>query len=51
MQIQIYPQASFTETRQEGWWTDQSAWRDFAAESIKLAYYLVAGHIPLKFSY
>lgn len=51
MQIQIYPQASFTETRQEGWWTDQSARRDFAAESVKLAYYLVKGHIPLKFSY
>ncbi|MFO7569156.1 MAG: hypothetical protein R6W75_05105 [Smithellaceae bacterium] len=51
LKIEIYPRASFTESQREKWWTDPGARRDMAAETIKLLYYLAAGHIPLKFSY
>jgi len=51
LHIRIYPLASFTDHSKEKWWTDQSAWREFATESAKLIYYLAGGHLPFKFSY
>lgn len=51
LQIKIYPMAVFTDHRQDQWWKDERGWRGFGAESLKLLYYLAAGHIPLKFSY
>ena len=51
LNIKIYPLASFTDFNQERWWVDETGWRDFAAESAKLFYYLLGGHLPLKFSY
>lgn len=50
-QMKIYPLAAFTDHRQVEWWKDERGWRTFGAESLKLLYYLAAGHIPLKFSY
>lgn len=49
--IRIYPHALFTENGREKWWEDTKGWRDFCGESLKLLYYLAAGHIPFKFSY
>ena len=49
--ITIYPQACFGEYGSEKWWTQDFGKRDFAAESAKLAYYLIWGHIPFKLSY
>ena len=49
--IKIYPLASFTDFNMEKWWTSESGWREFLAESGKLFYYLLCRHIPFKFSY
>ena len=50
-QIKIYPQACFTGYQAENWWEQERGARDFSAESVKLAYYLLMGHIPFRFSY
>ncbi|MCG6537666.1 MAG: hypothetical protein L7F78_23865, partial [Syntrophales bacterium LBB04] len=50
LKIKIYPMACFTDHQQDKWWNDQTGWRDFGAESIKLLYYLVSGHLPFRFS-
>jgi hypothetical protein len=50
-QIKIFPAACFTEYELDKWWERYPAIRDFGAEALKLAYYLVGRHIPLKFSY
>ena len=50
-QIKIFPTACFTEYELDHWWARYPAVRDFGAEAMKLAYYLVGGHIPLKLSY
>ena len=49
--IVIYPQACPSRNETRKWWTDDSGIRTFATEATKLAYYLVAGHIPFRFSY
>ncbi len=51
LSIRIFPSASFTNYTLDQWWTDKAAVREFCAESVKLFYYLVFGHIPFKFSY
>jgi len=51
LQIKIFPTACFTEYEPDQWWTGYSGIRDFGIEAWKLAYYLVGGYIPLKFSY
>lgn len=51
LQIKIYPLATFTDHSPDRWWTNETGWRDFGIESLKLLYYLTCGHIPLKFSY
>lgn len=50
-QIKIFPSACFTEYELNHWWKKDLGIRDFRAEVLKLSYYLVGGHIPLKFSY
>lgn len=50
-QIKIFPSACFTEYELDQWWEKYNAIRDFGAEVLKLAYYMVGGYIPLKFSY
>ena len=51
LQIKIYPHACFNGYTLDKWWTQDSGLRDFLGESLKLAYYLIMGYIPLKFSY
>jgi uncharacterized SAM-binding protein YcdF (DUF218 family) len=51
LQIKIFPTACFTEYALDQWWARYLGVRDFGTEAFKLAYYLVVGHIPLKFSY
>jgi hypothetical protein len=51
LNIKIYPLAVFTEHDREKWWEDKKSRRTFGDESLKLIYYLAAGHIPFKFSY
>lgn len=46
--ITIYPQACLNGYKLEKWWTQEGGPRDFATESLKLAYYVLWGHIPLK---
>ena len=50
-QIKIFPAACFTEYELDQWWEIYPGIRDFGTEVLKLAYYLVGGYIPLKFSY
>jgi hypothetical protein len=50
-QIKIFPTACFTEYELDQWWEKYPGIRDFGTEVLKLAYYLVGGHIPLKLSY
>jgi len=50
-QIKIFPSACFTEYDLDQWWESYPGIRDFGTEALKLAYYLVGGYIPLKFSY
>jgi len=49
--LAIYPQACFDGYKLEKWWLQEGASRDFAAEAIKLTYYVLRGHIPFKFGY
>ncbi len=49
--IRIFPSASFNSYQLDHWWSQERGRRDFVAESVKLAYYLAGGYIPLKFSY
>lgn len=51
LRVKIYPLAAFTEYQKDKWWDDEKGWRNFGIESLKLLYYLAAGHIPLKLSY
>jgi uncharacterized SAM-binding protein YcdF (DUF218 family) len=51
LQIKIFPSACFTEYQLNNWWVQEPGVRDFAAELLKLCYYLAGGYIPLKFSY
>jgi hypothetical protein len=48
--ITIYPSASFNSYQLDHWWSQDVGLREFAVESLKLAYYLVRGYIPLKLS-
>ena len=50
-QIEVFPDACFTEYEPDQWWKDYAGIRDFATETGKLAYYLVGGYIPLRLSY
>ncbi|MEQ8152437.1 MAG: hypothetical protein ABRQ32_06000 [Smithellaceae bacterium] len=49
--IKIFPSACFTSYKLDHWWSQESGFRDFALELIKLVYYLVRGYIPFKLSY
>jgi hypothetical protein len=51
LQIKIFPTTCFTEYELDRWWESYPGIRDFGLEALKLAYYLVGGYIPLKFSY
>jgi hypothetical protein len=51
LQIKIFPSASFTNYQLNNWWSQESGFRDFTAELLKLGYYLAGGYIPFKFSY
>ena len=51
LQIKIFPSACFTEYELDQWWANYNGVRDFGIEICKLAYYIVGGYIPLKFSY
>jgi hypothetical protein len=53
LQIRIRPYACF-DGHNHGlvrWWAQYHAVYDFAEQVIKLAYYMVCGYIPLRFSY
>jgi hypothetical protein len=49
--LKIYPQACFNGYKPEKWWVQEGAVRDFSAEAVKLAYYVLWGHIPFRFGY
>lgn len=49
--IKIYPRACFNGYDAENWSKNDAGRRDFAAESAKLIYYVLWGHIPFKFDY
>jgi uncharacterized SAM-binding protein YcdF (DUF218 family) len=51
MNIKIYPYANFANFDRQLWWTEEAGLREFCAESVKLFYYVVWGHLPLRFSY
>lgn len=51
LQIKIFPYACFNQYELGHWWLNERAVRDFWAELLKLAYYIVRGHIPLKLQY
>jgi len=51
LKIKIFPTACFTEYKLYQWWESDAGVRDFGIEALKLAYYLIGGYIPLKFSY
>jgi hypothetical protein len=51
LQIKIFPHACFNGYQLDKWWTQDNGVRDFMGESLKLAYYLIMGYIPLRFSY
>jgi uncharacterized SAM-binding protein YcdF (DUF218 family) len=51
LKIKIFPTACFTEYKLDQWWESYTGVRDFGTEVLKLAYYLIGGYIPLKFSY
>jgi hypothetical protein len=50
-QIKIHPSACFNAYQPDRWWSQEHGVRDFAAEVLKLAYYIAGGYIPLKLSY
>jgi hypothetical protein len=50
-QIKIFPYACFNSYQLDHWWSQEDGLRDFAAELLKLAYYLAGGYIPFKLSY
>jgi hypothetical protein len=50
-QIKIFPSACFNAYQLDHWWSQEFGVRDFAAELLKLAYYLAKGYIPFKFNY
>jgi len=51
LQIKIYPSACFNSYQLDHWWSQEGGLRDYAAEVLKLAYYLAGGYIPFKLSY
>jgi hypothetical protein len=51
LKIKIFPTTCFTEYKLDQWWESYTGVRDFGTEVLKLAYYLIGGYIPLKFSY
>lgn len=53
LQIRIYPHASFDghDHGLDNWWTQRHGVYDFVEQVLKLAYYMIKGYIPLKFSY
>jgi len=51
LQMKIYPHACFNGYPLDKWWTQDNGLRDFLGETLKLAYYLIMGYIPLRFSY
>jgi hypothetical protein len=51
LQIKIFPSACLIEYQLNNWWVEEPGARDFAAELLKLGYYLAGGYIPFKFSY
>jgi hypothetical protein len=51
LQMKIYPLACFNGYQLDKWWSQDSGLRDFTGESLKLAYYLIMGYIPLRFAY
>jgi hypothetical protein len=46
LNIKIYPTACFDSYKLEEWWNQDYGPRDFLSESIKLAFYILRGHIP-----
>src|SRR5659263_182720 len=42
----IFSTACFTEYELDQWWEKYPGVRDFGTEVLKLAYYMVGGHIP-----
>lgn len=53
LQIRIYPHASFDGHNHgiDRWWTQYHGVHDFVEQGLKLAYYMIRGYIPLRFSY
>ncbi len=53
LQIRIFPHASFDGHNHglDRWWTQYHGVHDFVEQGLKLAYYMVRGYIPLRFSY
>jgi hypothetical protein len=53
LQIRIHPHASFDGHNHglDRWWTQYHGVHDFVEQGLKLAYYMVRGYIPLRFSY
>ncbi len=49
--IEIFPSACFNAYQPDNWWSQEHGVRDFAAEVLKLVYYLAGGYIPFKLSY
>jgi len=49
--IKIFPSACFNSYQLDHWWSQEDGLRDFAAELLKLAYYIAGGYIPFKLSY
>lgn len=49
--ITIYPQACLNGYKLDKWWVQEGAARDFSAEAVKLAYYVLWGHIPFRVGY
>lgn len=53
LHIRIFPHASFDGHNHglDRWWTQYHGVHDFVEQGLKLAYYMVRGYIPLRFSY
>ncbi len=51
LNIKIYPVACFDRYQVSNWWNEDNGVREFFEEVQKLAFYMVRGYIPLKFSY
>jgi hypothetical protein len=47
--LQVVPYAYFIDYEREDWWQDTEAIGDFIQESAKLAYYVMKGHLALRY--